>query len=264
MRAINFGAGMAQPGYNIFVTGPQSGGKHTSVKRALQRLAASMPAPPDIAYVHNFAHAHRPRILRFAAGQGAVFKTAMGEFVAALKTAMPRLFESDDYRPRRSAIEEEFHRTAEGAFDTLRRNAEAQGLALVERSEGSFEFRPSRDGLVLSEDDYRRLSSPTAKGRPESARALRSELDRTMDQLASLRLKTVEKVRALDRELGEMHLRGLMRPLSERYAHHRETHEYLETVFRDVVGHIDALQATARGDSDERAHAMACRSTATK
>src|SRR6201747_1032814 len=85
MRALHFGAGMAQPGYNIFVTGPAGSGKRNSVKRALQRLAPAMPAPPDIAYVHNFMAAHRPRVLRFAAGDGARFRAAMAEFAASLK-----------------------------------------------------------------------------------------------------------------------------------------------------------------------------------
>ncbi|HXC56463.1 MAG TPA: Lon-like protease helical domain-containing protein, partial [Rhizomicrobium sp.] len=158
MRALHFGAGMAQLGYNIFVTGPQGSGKRNSVGRALRRLAAAMPAPPDIAYVHNFAAPHRPHALRFAAGEGARFKAAMAEFVAGLKGAMPRLFESEDYRRRRSALEDDFTRIAETTFERLRRTAEAQGLALVERGEGSFDFRPARDGLAMAEEDYRRLS----------------------------------------------------------------------------------------------------------
>jgi len=46
MRAIAFGAKIAQPGYNIFVTGPQGSGKRASIRRALDRMAAAMPAPP--------------------------------------------------------------------------------------------------------------------------------------------------------------------------------------------------------------------------
>src|SRR5271165_5814865 len=70
MRAIAFGAQISQPGYNIFVSGPQGTGKHSSVRRALERLAASQSAPPDWCYVHNFAAPHRPLALRFVAGEG--------------------------------------------------------------------------------------------------------------------------------------------------------------------------------------------------
>ncbi len=83
MRALGFGAHIAQAGYNIFVTGPQGSGKRSSIKKALERMAAAMPAPPDWCYVHNFAAPHQPKALRFPAGQGAGFKAAMAEFVEA-------------------------------------------------------------------------------------------------------------------------------------------------------------------------------------
>src|SRR5581483_9490264 len=111
MRALEFGARIAQPGYNMFVTGPQGSGKRSSIKRALERMAASMPTPPDWAYVHYFAAPHRPLPLQFPAGQGTVFKKAMADFVEALKGTMQRLFESDDYRNRKRLIEDDFRRS---------------------------------------------------------------------------------------------------------------------------------------------------------
>ena len=248
MRALHFGAGMAQPGYNIFVTGPAGCGKRNSVKRALQRLAASMPAPPDIAYVHNFVAAHRPRVLRFAAGDGQRFRAAMAEFASGLRSAMPRLFESQAYRSRRAALEDEFHRTAETVFVRLRRLAESRGLALVERGEGGFDFRPTHDGLAMSEADYRKLSKPERDSVSERTREMRGELEKAMEQLEGLRQGAVEKLRALDHELGEAQLRSLIAPLAQKFAGHREAHEHLASVFKDAVGQIEALQAAARGE----------------
>jgi lon-related putative ATP-dependent protease len=89
MRALMFGAGMAQPGFNVFVTGPRRSGQRDAVRQALERLAAAMPAPPDIVYVHNFDAPQRPRMLRFASGEGAQFRAGLAEFVAELKTAKP-------------------------------------------------------------------------------------------------------------------------------------------------------------------------------
>ncbi|MGD0864721.1 MAG: AAA family ATPase [Rhizomicrobium sp.] len=254
MRAVAFGARIAQPGYNIFVAGPQGSGKHTSIRRALEKMASAMPPPPDWCYVHNFASPHRPLPLRFPAGHGAQFKAAMGEFVETLKAAMPRLFASEDYRRRKSAIEEEFKQTVEGALNKLRGLAEAQGLALVERDEGGFDFSPQRDGLALSEDEYRRLPKSDRERLTQRTRELRAQLEKTMEALGSLRDKTVEKVRALDRELGETAVRTLMRPLSARFDSNREAHGHLEAMFQDVMAHIDALQATARdtGKAEDR------------
>jgi lon-related putative ATP-dependent protease len=251
MRAVEFGATIAQPGYNIFVSGPQGSGKHSSVRRALERLAAGQPAPDDWCYVHNFASPHRPQALRFAAGEGRAFKQAMGGFVETLKEAMPRLFESDEYRKRRSAIEDEFRKTAEGALERLRREAETQGLALVEREEGGFDFAPQRDGLTLSDDEYRQLPKPDRDRLGERMRELKAELGKTLQSLDQLRDHAVQKLRALDRELGEAEVRKLMQPLAHAYQTNREASAHIETIFQDVMAHIEALQAAARGEGGE-------------
>ncbi|HEX3674102.1 MAG TPA: ATP-binding protein [Rhizomicrobium sp.] len=251
MRALSFGARMAQPGYNIFVTGPQGSGRRAAVKGALAKMAAAMPAPSDWCYVHNFAAPHRPLPIKLPAGQGAAFKTAMGDFVESLQTAMPKLFESDDYRRRRGVIEDEFRQTVQSALDRLRKAAEEQGLALVERDEGGFDFLPQRDGLVLSDEDYRRLPKPDREKLNARAQAMRSELDRTMQQLGTVREKAVEKLRALDRELGEGVVRGLMRPLADRFGANREIAAHVEAVFQDVMEHVEVLQALATDDGSD-------------
>ena len=247
MRALHLAAGMAQPGFNLFVTGPPGAGKRNSVRRALERLAAAMPAAPDIAYVFNFEQPHRPRALRFAAGDGARFKAALCGFVVDLKCSMAKLFAGEDYRASRAALEQEFHRMAEATIDRLRRDAEAQGLALVERDRG-FDFRPTRDGLVMSDDDYRALSKAERERLAEETRVLRGALEKTTERMEALRLETVEKIKALDRERGETAIGALIAPLARDFTQHREAHAHLAAIYKDLLGQIDALQALARGE----------------
>src|SRR6185437_1670518 len=250
MRALHFGAGMAQPGFNIFVTGPQGSGKRNSVRRTLERLAAAMPPAPDIAYVFNFDQPHRPLALRFAAGDGAKFRAALIELVTALKAVMPRLFESEDYRAARDALEREFHDEAETSIDRLRRDAEAQGLALAERN-GTFDFRPCRDGLAMSEEEFRNLSRSERERLAADTRVLRGQLEVTVARLEALRLATVDKIRALDRERGARAIGALLAPLAKRFTQNREAHAHLAAIYKDVLGQIDALQAAARGEGRE-------------
>jgi lon-related putative ATP-dependent protease len=251
MRALAFGARIAQPGYNIFVTGPQGSGRRAAVKAALARLASAAPTPPDWCYVHNFTAPHRPLPLKLPAGQGTALKQAMNGFVEQLKAAMPKLFESEDYRRRRGVIEVEFRRTIDSALDRLRKTAEAQGLALVERDEGGFDFVGQRDGLVLSDDEYRRLPKGDRERLSTRVRELRAELGKTMQQLSAVREKAIEKVRRLDRELGEGVVRALLRPLAGRFGANREANQHIEAVFQDVMAHIELLQAWAHGESQD-------------
>jgi lon-related putative ATP-dependent protease len=251
MRAISLGARMAQPGYNLFVTGPQGSGKRSSVSRALEAIASTMPPPPDWCYVHNFAQPHRPVPLRLPAGHGAPFKQSVENFVVALQETMPKLFESDEYRSRRGAIEDEFRRTVEHAFEQLRGQAESEGLALVERPEGGFDFAPQRDGLPLSDDEFRQLPKDDRDRVVERTRTLRQELQRMLQSLTAQRDGAIEKLRALDRELGESHVRQLMRPLAEAWRGHPDVSAHLEAIFQDIVAHIDALQSAARGGQEQ-------------
>jgi len=251
MRAITFGVRMAQPGYNIFVAGPQGSGKHTSVRRALEKTASTMPPPPDWCYVHNFGTPHRPIPLRFAAGAGAVFKEEMRAFVEELGASMPRLFESDRYRERREAIETEFRDTVDAALATLRRKAETQGLALVERADGGVTFVPQRDGLALSDEDYRRLSKEEREYLAEKIKALQADLERVFEKLGQVRDRAVGRLKALDRELGEAEIRRLLSPLVRRHADHDGASRFLKSLAADVLKHLDALQDGARGEHPE-------------
>jgi len=251
MRAVAFGARMTQPGYNIFVTGPQGSGRHSAVLGALHAIAATMPPPPDWCYVHNFASPHRPLPLRFEAGRGARFKQDMAEFVGDLKQAMPRLFASEAYRRRRGAIEDGFRKTADAALELLRGRGEEQGLALVER-EGGFDFAAQRDGLVLSEDEYRRLPKPERERISQRVGVLRAELAQTIKALTVHRDKAMEDLRALDCELGEMAVRRTMAPLMRRYGAVPEIRGHLGSVLQDVTAHIGALQAAAFAQGGEQ------------
>lgn len=251
MRALAFGARIAQPGYNVFVTGPQGSGKRASVKAALEQLAAGMPTPPDWCYVHNFDAPHRPMALRLPAGQGTAFKHAMNAFVESLKDALPKLFDSAEYRRRRGAIEDEFRRSVDAALSGVRRDAEKQGLALIERREGGFDFVPQRDGLVLSDDDFRRLAKAERDRLEARSKSLHDELEQVMENLGEVRERAVENVSELDRELSEAEVRRIMSPLAQRYQAHKPAHAYLEAVFQDVMTHLSALVAEARGEGGE-------------
>jgi len=251
MRAIAFGARIGHPGYNIFVTGPHGTGKRSAVRRALEGIASAMPAPPDWVYVHNFRAPHRPSAIKLAAGQGAKLKSAMGEFVRALQAAMPKLFDSDEYKQRRNAIEATFRTSADNAITKMRQRAEAHGLALVESEDGGFEFVPQRDGLAMSQDEYRSLPKEDRDALMERAKGLRPDLEQTLEAIGALRAHALAQVHALDRELGEKEVRRLMTPIVERFETNREIHAHLESVFQDVMVHLDLLQAAARGETDE-------------
>ena len=93
--AIEFGIGIRREGYHLFAMGPTGVGKHTIVRRFLDRRAAAEEVPPDWCYVHNFQQPHKPRAIRFPSGKAQKFSQEMERLVEDLRAAIPAAFETD-------------------------------------------------------------------------------------------------------------------------------------------------------------------------
>jgi len=67
--AINFGMGMKERGYNIFVAGPAKAGLTYTAKTFIEEQARNEPTPPDWCYVYNFKEPDKPKGLSVSAGR---------------------------------------------------------------------------------------------------------------------------------------------------------------------------------------------------
>src|SRR5262245_47283139 len=54
VAALQFGLGIHDDGFNIYVAGPPRSGKMTAVQAFIEALARDKPTPPDWCYVNNF------------------------------------------------------------------------------------------------------------------------------------------------------------------------------------------------------------------
>jgi hypothetical protein len=61
VEALRLAMGLRHQGYNAFVVGEPQSGRHTIVRALLAARAAGEPTAPDLCYVHDFEHPHRPR-----------------------------------------------------------------------------------------------------------------------------------------------------------------------------------------------------------
>ena len=115
LEAIEFGAGIARSGYNLYVMGSAGVGRHHLLTNTLSARAGLQPAPADWCYVADFARPDRPNALALPAGKGAELRNDMRQLVEDLLTAMPAAFHSDEYRRRLQEIQDEFKKREEDA-----------------------------------------------------------------------------------------------------------------------------------------------------
>jgi Cdc6-like AAA superfamily ATPase len=56
VRALKFGIGIRERGFNIYVAGFPGTGRTTAVKNFVEEIARVEPVPPDWCYVNNFSN----------------------------------------------------------------------------------------------------------------------------------------------------------------------------------------------------------------
>jgi hypothetical protein len=147
--AIEFGVGIRREGYNLFAMGPAGIGRHTIVRRHLEKQAHGLGTPSDWCYVFNFDVPHKPRTLQFPAGQAGAFAQKMERLVEELRAAIAAAFETDEYRTRREEIEREFDEARKRQSRRLEPAKRGRGAAAHAHRLG---FAPVRKDKVTAEE----------------------------------------------------------------------------------------------------------------
>jgi lon-related putative ATP-dependent protease len=243
VEAVRFGIGIRHEGYNLFVLGPPGTGKFSLVRQFLEQEATTKPVPPDWCYVYNFAHPRHPRALRLPHGQGVALRQDMARLVEDLRTTIPAVFESEDYRARKQAIAEAF-KTREGKlFEELQQQAEAVGIALI-RTQAGLGFAPVREGQVLSPEQFQEL--PPAEQEQVSAHIaeLQEQLQTILQEAPQWERELRDQIKSLDRELVLLAITPLMDKLHHQYSALTQIVDYLQAVQQDVLDNLESFQST--------------------
>ena len=238
MDAIRFGTGIRHDGYNLFVLGPSGIGKSSMVRQFLEKKASDEHKPDDWCYINNFAQPHKPQVLRLPSGRGEELRQRMEQLVDYLRSAIPALFEGDEYRAKAGAIQEEFSKRQEQAFKELGDDAEKQQIALLRTPEG-FAFAPIRDHEVIPPDEYEKLPEEERQRVETAIAELQERLEKIMRQMPQWRKERHERIKQLDRETTLSVVAHLVDELKESYADLPEVLKYLDLVQQDMVDNAD-------------------------
>lgn len=238
--AIKFGIGIKSPGYNMFVLGGPGTGKHAMVREFLARAAADQQVPEDLCYINNFDNPQQPIALRLPPGTAAKLRADMAELVSDLSSALPSLFESEDYRNRRQVVEDEFKNRQEAAFEQLQERGKAKNLVLI-RTPVGFAFAPVRNGAVVSPEEYQKLSGDEQRQVQTDMEALQASLEETIRQMPLWERERRGRIRELNREVTMFSVGHTIDDLREKYRELVAIVRYLETVEKDIIEHVDVF-----------------------
>ncbi|MEQ8395957.1 AAA family ATPase [Thalassobaculum sp.] len=198
LDAVRFAARMRSRGYNVFVIGPKGSGKHAAVHSYLTERAATFPSPDDWVYVNDFDDLHRPRCLRLPSGVGPAFARRVAELVKDLSDTLPSLFEGEDYRLKREAMEKSFAERGESGFKEVADEAAKRGLALVRTPQGLV-IAPVENGKPMPQERFAELPQDQRETLATAIEEVQVHLRAALHQAPILERERQIAVRDLDR-----------------------------------------------------------------
>jgi lon-related putative ATP-dependent protease len=234
MDALRFGAGIRHEGYNLFVLGPSGIGKRSMVRQFLVRKASEEPQPWDWCYINNFTEPHKPKVLRLPSGRGTQLRQDMERLLEYLRTAIPALFDSDDYRAKANAIQEEFAKRQEQVFKELAEDAVKQDIVLLRTPDG-FAFAPTRNHEVIPPEEYEKLPEEERAGIEAKIAELQKRLEKIVGHIPQWQKERSERIKALNRETTRSTVENMMNDLRTGYADLPDVMRYFEIVQQDMV-----------------------------
>lgn len=238
VEAIRFAAGMRREGYNLFALGRSATGKSSILRRFLEERAAAEPSPSDWCYVNNFGDPAHPRALRLPAGEGRKLKGSLDRLLEELRVVLPAVLESEQYRARKQAIEEEFKRRQARALDALEEKARQQKIAFV-RTPVGFLFAPFDGERVVPQEEFERLPEAERGRIAQQVAVLQEELRVVVRQFPLWEKESRDKIKALNREETTVAVGHLIDALREEYRALPSVLEHLDAVQLDLIENAD-------------------------
>jgi lon-related putative ATP-dependent protease len=249
LDAVSFGIDIKQPGFNLFVLGEPGSGRHAAVRRLLEAKAAGEPAPSDWCYINNFSDPNKPRLLRVPPGRGGQFKHDMQQFVAELAKAISAAFESEEYRVRIEAIQEEFKQREEDALRELGQASGEKGVALLRTPHG-FVFAPIKGEETMGPEEFEKLPDEEKTRIGQLIEEYGERLHKLMHQFPQWRREMQVRIKEASREALGLAVGHLIEELKERYTDLLNVLEFLDEVMRDVIESGEELREQPKTDGD--------------
>ena len=247
-RALEFGLGIKDHEYNIYVAGPRHARKTETIKDYVSELAAKEPCPPDYLYVHNFKEPERPRSLVLPTGRGRTFKTDMEELLTNLKIHVPEIFESEEYNNRREALVSQFTKERNAILQELDTRANQEGFILNISHTGLMLF-PGKEGKPMAEEELKALSDEERESLRQRSNALHAEMNEAIAKIRRMEKEFQEAERKLDQDIALAAVGPNIEDLVEKYQDYPQVTEYLKEVEGDILKNIDDFKKKSGGPS---------------
>lgn len=252
IESIDFAAGIKGPGYHLLVVGPTGSGRRTVARARLQPAADKSARPSDWAYVSSFDPTGGFRALKLPSGTAKRFAEMMARAIDQLADALPAAFTADDYDLKRRTIEEEFRFSREDALESLRREAEAQNIALL-RTPAGIAVAPVLEGKVVKTDVFNSVPEVLRREVETKIAALEAEIEAILTERPEAEKERRARLVALNEQVAGRHVRAALDEIKAEFAEVAGVESYLKAAARDLVRNAAMFVSGATGSSGAQA-----------
>lgn len=237
--AIQFGIGLKENGYNVFVVGPPKAGLTYITRTFLEERVKQEPAPPDWCYVYNFKEPDKPKSLRLRAGLGNEFKRSMDKFIKTVRSSIQKVFDSDDYRVKEEEVTHVFETKRREILDELSQTSEKEGFVVQFSQVGMYIIPADKKGQPISKEELKKLSKEERNALHEKSDELKIKLQTAMKQIREAEGEYKEKHTKLDRDVALFVVENIMENFFNKYKDESNVVEFLNACKEDIIDNLD-------------------------
>jgi len=242
--ALSFGTSIRSDGFNLYVLGDPGHGRHELVAQFLNARATTEASPGDWAYRYNFEDPSRPCHLALPPGMGRQLHADLSQLVDELRTAIPALFESEEYQNRLQEMNQAMGDRQRDAIEAIRREAREQEILLVSTPNG-FTFAPvdaSGEGdSMMSPEAFRALPKEDRERIEGTVDILQRKLTQAIRQMPLLARDLRHQVDALNAEMLQSAIGAPLAELEARYREQDGVLAHLRACGEAMLSHVNVF-----------------------
>jgi len=247
-EALEFGLGVPELGFNIFVVGEDRSGRMTATLDLLTEHAKRLPRPSDWIYLPNFRHPERPRPYRLPAGVGRTFRDRLEALLPALRQALGRAFEAAEFAAHLERESAALQQAMGAAFAELNAFAGKHGYAIERTPQGmALQPQPGNEPETLE-----KLSDAERQRRLEGLSEVRQRLGVFLQAGRQAELKFADTVREARRQTADAALMPLVDTLGAEFGNYPGLARWIVELRNDLVDHLDLLAGPAETEAARR------------
>jgi len=243
VSALQFGLGIQEAGFNIYVAGPPGIGKMTAVQAFLEELARRKETPTDWCHVNNFDDPYLPSICQMPAGRGRQLQQEMKGFIDHARREIPKAFESEEYSSKRDEIVKALDAQRSQMLEHLNARAAEVGFAL-QASPFGIMMVPVVEGQPLANAEFQALPAPAREDVQRRRETLEEELKAAMKQVRELERTVKGRLEELDKQVALYIVGGLIDDLNEKFSDLPEVTEYLKAAQKDIFENVETFKGS--------------------